>query len=115
MAKMNDDDYGVIRFTGQQMAARWWQKFHGQRFSRVHDHLPYEVEIALDELVRYLIDGMPGIDRWLKPEDALRIGFEMGYTFREALAAGELDGSDDEEEPFDPASLFKPKMREGSS
>ena len=117
MAKLNDDDYGVIHFTGQQMAARWWQKFEGGRFYRNRDCLPHEVKIALDGLVYYMFGGMRGIERWLKPEDALRLGFEMGYTFREAMAAGELgpDGDDVEIEDFDPTTLFQPKPPEGSS
>lgn len=118
MAPVNDDDYGVIRFRGQELAARWWRLFGGRLFVQKLDNLPRPVAIAANELTGYMLDSMPGIERWLKPDDALRLGFEMGFTFQQALAEGRLehDDLDDVQRPIRlPGGLPAARVRGESS
>jgi len=101
-------------FKGQELAARWWRAYHRRPFSRDEheDEIPRHIQIAIDELVRYTCESMPGIERHLKPEHALEMGFIMGFTLHRALTNGEFDQEEDlpapeREGPF--GTLFSPK------
>lgn len=110
-------EHSEVAFRGAELAALYWAKFHGNPFSRRADKtLPPEVEVALDELVTYATGGLIGLDRHVKPEDALRRGFVMGYRFAKAEMAGDLiEGDDDDEDDnggFE--DLFKPQPPKGA-
>ena len=91
--------YGEDTFAGLEMAARWWATFNPSPLDwEATEDLPVPVQVALDELIRYTLESLPGINRHL------RLGFKMGFSFQRALAAGELQGSDPLPVPGEEAS-----------
>ncbi len=97
--------YGEEIFAGLEMAARWWATFNlGPLNREATEDLPVPVRVALDELIRYTLESLPGMNRYLRVEDALRLGFKMGFSFQRALTAGELQGNDPSPLPDEEAS-----------
>ncbi len=88
------DDYVRNVFAGQEVAARWWTEVFksGMGIKNLENEQPLVIRSACDELVGYMMDTLPGIERWLHPRDALRMGFLMGASFQRALDIGELGG-----------------------
>ncbi len=104
-------------FNGAELAAAYWDRYHRNPFSaRAAADLSPEIQAALDEIITYATGGLVGLDRHLKPEDALRRGFLMGYRFAVAHAAGELDGTaeDDEDDEASFEDLFRPQPPKGA-
>lgn len=111
-------------FKGHILAARWWHKYHRGPLERNKDsdrELSLPVKVAMKELVRYTLESLPTLERYMEPERLLTIGFEMGLSFQKALAAGELECENDtevevpfalprgERKKFDLESLFSPQ------
>lgn len=110
---------GEDDFRGQEMAARWWQKYRSRPFASDGEtgELSPEVKAAVKELVNYTISSLPGIERFMKTEDAIRAGFKMGYTFYKSQQDGDFDAGDEIEQPDTPAmldGLFSPEKPKGA-
>lgn len=91
------DDYVKNVFAGQEVAARWWTEVFnsGMGVKTLENEQPLIIRSACDELVGYMLDTLPGIERWLHPKDALKMGFLMGANFQRALDSGDLGGEID--------------------
>jgi hypothetical protein len=102
-------------FKGHVLAARWWHKYHRGPFDRKiipEDEMEVPIRTAMEELVRYTIESLPGVERFMEPEEVLTMGFKMGMSFQQALAAGELEceGDTEVEVPFPPSRESKKKF-----